>query len=112
MFVKALVPAFAVLALATQAAPVLAQSFNDPAQVSVRVKLADLNLQSADGARTALHRIQAAAATICGPEPTAREIMVAGRHPCAPDIVAAAVAKLGNSRVWEVSTGPTRPATR
>jgi UrcA family protein len=55
-------------AVAAYAAPVSVASL-DPAVMSVTVSVADLKLDSRADARTALHRIHAAARTVCGQEP-------------------------------------------
>jgi UrcA family protein len=58
-------------AASTRAAPVADQT-SDPAAMSISVGIADLNLSSPDGAKVVLHRIHAAARTICGDEPDIR----------------------------------------
>ena len=73
MFAKsplAILPALAALgcAAAVHAAPA-AVSSSDPAVLRIAVSVADLNLSSRAGAKTALQRIHVAAKTVCGEEP-------------------------------------------
>jgi UrcA family protein len=60
----------------------------DPDSLSVRVRVADLDLQSRDGARVALQRIHHAAETVCGGEPDGREL---ARHAMFESCVRSAV---------------------
>jgi UrcA family protein len=46
----------------------------DPDRISIKVKVADLNLDTEPGARAALARIRNAAGLICGPSPSAAEL--------------------------------------
>src|SRR5689334_7039587 len=59
----------ALAALGAAATPALAA---DPDQITVKVKVGDLNLDTEGGARLALSRIQNASHFICGEEPSAR----------------------------------------
>ena len=59
--------------VAVHAAPASTSS-RDPAATSVTVSVADLDLSSRAGAKTALRRIHAAAKTVCGEEPDLRAI--------------------------------------
>jgi UrcA family protein len=73
-----LLAAFTALAsLAAAATPALSA---DPDQVSVRVKVADLNLATESGARTALSRIHTAADGICGGQPSSIRDLAATAH--------------------------------
>jgi UrcA family protein len=69
---KLLAAVAALTALSAAAAPVWAAP--DPDQITVRVKVGDLNLDTEHGAQVALSRIRNASHFICGEEPSARQI--------------------------------------
>ena len=78
MFAKTAIVSLAAVAALSLAAtahadPAPAMSgWSDPAAMSVRVSIADLNLASPAGAKAVLARIHTAARTICGDEPDIR----------------------------------------
>lgn len=87
-----LLAAFTALAsLAAAATPALSA---DPDQVSVKVKVGDLNMATESGARMALFRIHMAADGICGGEPSSiRDIAATARYSaCVNQTVGTAVA--------------------
>lgn len=61
--------------LGAAATPVWAAS--DPDQVTIRVKVGDLNLDTESGAQVALSRIRNASYFVCGEEPSARSLQEA-----------------------------------
>lgn len=85
-----------------------------PAQerVSVRVPVADLNLQSEAGARVALRRITKAASAICGDAPDSREIARAAMfQECVRSAVDQTVADAGSPALAALNGSPLRSAT-
>ncbi len=58
---------------------------------SRHVRLANLNLNSVDGARKAYRRIEAAAWSVCGESSGHIEVMIRGTSDCVKDAVARAV---------------------
>jgi UrcA family protein len=83
----------ALLALGT-AAVVLTPIRTPAADLSVhseRVSLANLKLNSVEGARKAYTRIKAAAWSVCGESSTDIEVMVRGPSECVKDAIARAV---------------------
>jgi UrcA family protein len=94
------VPAAALLLAASACAAPATSPLDDPDTVSIRVPLADLNLNNDPGARAALRRMQAAAATVCGAEPSPGELQRALLfRRCVDATVGAGVASLGNPYV-------------
>ena len=104
--------AFAALAaLGAAALPALAA---DPDQVTVKVKVGDLNLDTEGGARLALSRIQNASHFICGEEPSARDFQQTMLYrACMRHTVGQAVAMANKPVLTAVAgtTGPTRSTT-
>jgi UrcA family protein len=83
----------ALLALGT-AAVVLTPIRTPAADLSVhseRVSLANLNLNSVEGARKAYTRIKAAAWSVCGESSADIEVMIRGPSECVKDAIARAV---------------------
>ena len=77
----------------------------DPDRVSVMVSYADLNLESAAGAATMLRRVDHAAQTICGPEPSDRLQGMKQYRGCVREIVDSAVSRLGSPTVTALNAG-------
>lgn len=103
--------AFAALAsLAIAATPAL--SAPDPDQVSVKVKVGDLNLGTESGAKSALYRIRMAASGLCGGEPPLRDLSSSTRYyACVNQTVGTAVAS-ANQPVLAAVASRYLPTTR
>jgi UrcA family protein len=100
----------AVLALGGIAAGHSVQA-QDSETASVNVSYGDLNLATPAGARTMYQRIQSAARTICGAEPSApldRAMIYEG---CVRSTTDRAVAKFGNPNVAAISGHGSAPTT-
>lgn len=109
MFIKMFSLAVAVAtigcAAGSQAAPASSPPYASEA-VSVRVSLADLDLNTSAGAKTSLRRIHNAAKQVCGEEPGPPEFEA--RHAyqgCMDDAVDRAVDHLGNPIVAALNGG-------
>jgi UrcA family protein len=77
-----------------------------PDQISVPVRLGDLNLHADAGAAVALRRIHVAARSICGGAPDARDLeRTAAYRDCMTATVGRAVASLGSPTVTALYTG-------
>jgi UrcA family protein len=86
-------------AAGSHAAPASRQAYGSEA-VSVRVRLADLDLANPAGAEAGLRRIHNAAREICGPDSDFEFSEVRRIHEaCMLDVVDRAVARLGNPTV-------------
>jgi UrcA family protein len=83
----------ALLALATAAAVLtpIRSPAGDLSVHSERVSLANIDLNSAEGARKAYSRIKAAAWSVCGESSADIEVMVRGPSECVKDAIARAV---------------------
>jgi len=80
-----------------------AQSTAD-ANPSVTVRLTDVDLSSKDGALAAMHRIEAAADTVCGGEPAVREwTRRASYDQCRSTAIKGAVAAVGRTVLSQVA---------
>jgi len=80
-------------------------------RVSVRVPVADLNLQSEAGARVALRRITRAAGAICGDEPDSREMArQALFQACVRSAVDKTVAEADSPMLAQLNGTPVRSA--
>jgi UrcA family protein len=64
----------ALAALTTLGAATPVWSASDPDQITIKVKVSDLNLDNESGARAALGRIRVASYVICGEQPSAKLI--------------------------------------
>lgn len=85
---------------------------SDAERVSIRVPIADLNLQSEAGARVALRRITRAASTICGDAADSREMARAALfQACVRSVVDKAVADAGSPTLAALNGAPVRGAT-
>ena len=81
-------------------------------RISVRVPVADLNLQSEAGARVALRRIAKAASAICGDEPDSREMARAALfRACVRSAVDRTVAEADSPMLAQLNGTPARAAT-
>ncbi len=81
-----------------------AQSTTAEAGSSMTVRLAGIDLASKDGAVFALHRIEAAADTVCGGEPAVREwTRHAAYDQCRAAAVKGAVAAVGRTTLSQVA---------
>jgi UrcA family protein len=81
-------------------------------RVSVRVPIADLNLQSEAGARVALRRITNAAGSICGDEADTRDLRrQALFQACVRHVVGEAVAAADSPMLAALNGTPMRSAT-
>jgi len=101
--------AFAALAsLAIAATPAL--SAPDPDQVTVKVKVGDLNLRTETGAKSALHRIRMAASGICGGEPPLRDLSLSTRYyACLDQTLGTAVASANQPMLAAVASKHIHP---
>lgn len=99
MFKTSLAPAvlaLAILPLATARAGAIGPTVERGDDVMVRVSVGDLNLESATGARAALHRLIVAAREVCSPEPAITELVRWDRYKtCVKGKVDKAVAEIG-----------------
>jgi UrcA family protein len=92
--------AFAALGVTVAAA----QAQPPAPEMSVRVDVADLNMQSEAGARLTLQRIENAAAAICGREEDIRLLgRAAMQRACVRKTVQAAVGSVDSPRLTEAS---------
>jgi UrcA family protein len=103
---------FAVLALTAAAQPVAAQPLGGGDDtVSVRIRLADLDLTGQAGAAAAFSRIKAAASEICGPAPAIVELDRVMQHrSCVQGIVGRAVSDLDAPMVTALASGVGQPS--
>ncbi|MGA0601988.1 UrcA family protein [Caulobacter sp. KR2-114] len=86
----------AVLPFAAARAGAIGPEIETNDNVMVRVSVADLNLDTTAGARTALHRLTVAAREVCSPEPAVTELVRWDRYKtCVRGKVDQAVAELG-----------------
>jgi UrcA family protein len=84
-------PALLALATATAALTPIRTHADDFSTHSERVNLANLNLNSVEGARKAYARIKAAAFSVCGEQSMDIEVMVRGPGECVQGAIARAV---------------------
>lgn len=84
---------------------------NRATDVSVRVSLAGLNLNTDAGAKAALYRIRDAAGQICGGEPSTPLERRSQFDPCVKRTVDQTVANLGSARVALVAAGASKVAS-
>jgi len=107
MFTKTLatVAALAALGFAASSYAASPSSF-DPDSISMKVKIADLNLSSRAGATVALQRIHQAAKAICGDEPPVK-VLAGGveYRACMSSVTNRAVASLANPYVTAMNSG-------
>jgi len=85
----------------------------DAAARSVRVSYADLNLATDQGIAALYSRLQAAAGSVCGPEPSAREILQSSdwTH-CREDALSRAIGNVdhpGLTALYQQKTGRLSP---
>ena len=104
-----IVSAFAVIALAGVAAPAFAQP--EEVQMSVKVRVAGLDLNSSQGATIALNRISHAASNVCGGAPTFGELdRQAAFSSCRKAAIAGAVLTLNQPALNQLAAvTPARP---
>ena len=107
MFTKTLttVVALAALGFAASSHAASPSSF-DPDTVSIKVKIADLNLSSEAGATAALQRIHQAAKTICGDEPPVKVLAGGAEYrACMTSVTNRAVTSLDSPYVTAMNRG-------
>lgn len=104
-----LIGAVCVLAAVAAGLPAAGQpSAADDAPISVRVGYADLNLNSAAGAKAMLARIEAAARRACGSEPDIRDLQrVAVYSRCRTETTQRALTALNAPLVTALANGST-----
>lgn len=95
-----------------QAVPAAAQTVTRTDGVQETVSLKGLDLNSPDGARAALARLQAAARRVCGPEPSFRDLERSQAFKaCVDQTLNQAVAGLGNDEVDALHGGAPQRAS-
>ena len=90
-----------------------AQTASSP-QANETVAYGDLDLSTADGARTLLRRINVAAHRICGPEPVHSQLqprLVSYYRDCVADSVDIAVARIGSPALLALHKGTQSPSS-
>jgi UrcA family protein len=110
MTIKTLLTAVAAFAAMAVSASAFAAPTSDT-QVSVKVSLAGVDLQSQAGAQVALGRIHVAARQICGEEPTDALDGRAQYRACMAQVTDRAVAKLGSPTVAALN-GPVQSVSK
>ena len=93
MFKQLVIASLAIASIATAAQ---AQSSEFP---SVKVSFAGLDTHSDSGVRIMLRRIQSAAGTVCGPEPSVGLERMTRYEPCVREVTQRTVAALSNPRL-------------
>lgn len=100
MFAKTFIAAVAALAALAPVAGAQAQAADLGQTAWTRITVADLDLATDAGARSALRRIEAAAQLVCGPQPSPREFQsYLDWKGCVKTGVANAVVQLNNPKV-------------
>jgi len=87
-----------------------AQAMNETA-ASVTIRVAGVDLSSPAGAKVALHRIETAADSVCGPRPDPRDLNRTAYDQCRKAAVTDAVASLDSPFVTQLASART-PSTQ
>ena len=102
----------AALGLCAAAYPIAAQKVDTSSDiVSTHVRLADLNLDTAAGARAALKRVRYGAGLVCGQDPDDIYDGGAQRDACIEDATDRAVGVIGNPTLTAMNGGPREAKT-
>ena len=100
--------AIATFALAAASA---AQAQSNDVQ-TVRISVAGIDTQSPRGARIVMQRIEAAAAKVCGAEPTRDLARMRMYEPCIQEVTARTVAGLNNPHLASLVDQSAQPAAK
>ena len=100
------------IAAALSAAPATWAATSDDDSLTVKVRVADIDLNTASGAKAALSRIRSAAVGICGDTPDAWNSTATRQYKsCVDGVVTRTVATLNSPTVTAELTGGTRQAS-
>jgi len=100
------------IAAALSAAPATWAATSDDDNLTVKVRIADIDLNTASGAKAALSRIRSAAVRICGEAPDAWNSTAARQYrSCVDGVVTRTVATLNSPTVTAQFTGASRQAS-